>query len=67
MVADISSYIETRDGRKFNDPEVSDEMRARNRAFSKYHAMTIHLNLISMGATLLYGVRLASKLRFDTS
>ncbi|KAH7378335.1 hypothetical protein BKA66DRAFT_560704 [Pyrenochaeta sp. MPI-SDFR-AT-0127] len=44
---------------------VSDEMKKLNRSFSKAHAMSIHLNLLTIGATLWWGWRLASKLRFD--
>jgi len=44
---------------------VSEDRRLLNRAFSRAHAMSIHLNLITMGATLFYGWRLASKLKFD--
>ncbi|KAK0617554.1 hypothetical protein B0T14DRAFT_391109, partial [Immersiella caudata] len=40
----------------------SDQMRRLNRVFSKNHAMCIHLNLITMGAMLVYGWRLASKM-----
>ncbi|KAK3316927.1 hypothetical protein B0H66DRAFT_562412 [Apodospora peruviana] len=43
----------------------SDEMRRLNRLFSKNHAMSIHLNLVSMGAMLLYGLRLASRLNLE--
>lgn len=56
--------VETRDGRKFNDPETtSEEMRTRNRTFSKNHAMSIHLNLLAVGATVWYGIRLASRVQ----
>lgn len=54
---------ETKDGKKFNDPELSDEMRVKNKAFSHNHAMSIHLNLLAVGATLWYGLRLASKIQ----
>jgi len=40
----------------------SSEMQKLNRLFSKNHAMCIHLNLISMGAMLFYGWRLASRI-----
>jgi hypothetical protein len=54
---------ETRDSRKPDaGNEMSEDMRLLNRAFSKAHAMSIHLNLITIGATLWYGWRLASKL-----
>ncbi|KAK0707823.1 hypothetical protein B0H67DRAFT_588700 [Lasiosphaeris hirsuta] len=38
------------------------EMQRLNRVFSKNHAMTIHLNLISVAAMMFYGWRLASRL-----
>lgn len=53
---------ETRDGRKYNDPEVSENMKAKNKAFSRAHAMTIHLNLLAIGATIWYGFRLTSRM-----
>ncbi|KAK0733142.1 hypothetical protein B0T26DRAFT_616456, partial [Lasiosphaeria miniovina] len=57
-------HHETRDGsrRSEGDTEVRLEMQKLNRTFSKNHAMSIHLNLISIGAMLFYGVRLASRL-----
>ena len=36
-----------------------------DRRFSRNHAMCIHLNLISIVATVWHGVRLASRLRLD--
>ncbi|KAI9154810.1 Xanthocillin biosynthesis cluster protein D [Paramyrothecium foliicola] len=36
-----------------------------NKRFSRAHAMSIHLNLFSIGATLWYGWRLASRMHFD--
>jgi hypothetical protein len=44
---------------------VSEDMKKLNRAFSRAHAMSIHFNLITIGATLVYGWRLATKLSFD--
>jgi hypothetical protein len=44
---------------------VSGEMKNLNRSFSQAHAMSIHLNLITIGATLFYGWRLGTKLQFD--
>jgi hypothetical protein len=46
---------------------VSEEMKKLNRAFSRTHAMSIHFNLITIGATLVYGWRLAMKLSFDVA
>ncbi|KAL1622111.1 hypothetical protein SLS54_005176 [Diplodia seriata] len=58
----------TRDGRRKHDDGgpagMSEEMRARKRAFSRNHAMSIHLNLLVIGAALAYGVRLAGRMRF---
>ncbi|KAF2794496.1 hypothetical protein K505DRAFT_275084 [Melanomma pulvis-pyrius CBS 109.77] len=60
-------HQETRDARKSSDEgEVSEEMRLLNRKFSRTHAMSIHLNLITVGATLWYGWRLASKLNIGS-
>ena len=53
---------ETKDGKKYNDPDGSEEMKAKNRAFSRAHAMSIHLNLMVVMAHLFYGFRLASRL-----
>jgi hypothetical protein len=58
-------YAETRDGKKYSDKDISDEMRKINKRFSKEHAMAIHLNLLALAASVGYGVRLASKLRFE--
>ncbi|OJD28818.1 uncharacterized protein BKCO1_11000012 [Diplodia corticola] len=64
MVARI--HQETRDGRKRDDGgSAGGGMRERKRAFSRNHAMSIHLNLLSMVATVGYGVALAGRLRFD--
>ncbi len=41
------------------------EMRELNRTFSRYHAMCIHLNLISLGAMVFYGWRLALRIRVE--
>ncbi|KAI0150119.1 hypothetical protein F4776DRAFT_193092 [Hypoxylon sp. NC0597] len=56
-------HQETRDGRKLSDiTELSDDMKALNRSFSRNHAMSIHLNLISIAAMILWGWKLASRL-----
>ncbi|KAI0023894.1 hypothetical protein F4780DRAFT_728263 [Xylariomycetidae sp. FL0641] len=52
------------EGKLLDDVPVSDEMRELNRNFSRSHAMTIHLNLISLGAMLFWGFKLAMKLDF---
>jgi hypothetical protein len=46
--------------------EASIEMGHLNRSFSKIHAMSIHLNLITIIATLYYGWRLASRFKFES-
>ncbi|PSN59286.1 hypothetical protein BS50DRAFT_508751, partial [Corynespora cassiicola Philippines] len=43
---------------------INDPRRELNRSFSRAHAMSIHLNLVTIGATLWYGWRLASRLHF---
>jgi hypothetical protein len=58
----------TRDAQlKLEAGDVSDNMKKLNRSFSRAHAMSIHLNLITIGATLLYGWRLATKIDFDVA
>lgn len=44
---------------------VSKDMESLNRAFSRNHAMSIHLNVITIVATLFYGWRLASRLKIQ--
>jgi hypothetical protein len=56
----------TRDAQlKLEANSVSDDMMSLNRLFSRAHAMSIHLNLITIGATLVYGWRLTTKIGFD--
>jgi len=56
-------HQETRDGRKYNDLEnQSAEMKTINRQFKTVHAMSIHVNLIAIIATVWYGIVLGSKL-----
>lgn len=62
---DLRVCLETRDSRLLdgeaaNEPSL--EMQKLNRVFSRNHAMCIHLNLISIGATLVYGAKLASQI-----
>lgn len=65
-IADI--FAATRDADlKLEPGAVSEEMKKLNRAFSRAHAMSIHFNLITIGATLVYGWRLAMKLNFDVA
>ncbi|KAH6686761.1 hypothetical protein F5X68DRAFT_261771 [Plectosphaerella plurivora] len=59
----------TRDGKKTtaDDPaKPSPEMQALNRDFSSAHAMSIHLNLVTIAATIYYGLTLASRLQFSS-
>jgi hypothetical protein len=42
--------------------EVSEEMQGLNRSFSRAHAMSIHLNFITIIATLFHGWQLSSRL-----
>ncbi|GAB1316419.1 hypothetical protein MFIFM68171_06629 [Madurella fahalii] len=66
-------HQETRDtradparARNHADKVISPDMKRLKRAFSRNHAMTIHLNLITIGAMLCYGWRLASRLTFES-
>jgi len=55
--------VETRDGRKYTELEgQSMTMRGINKRFRKFHAASIHVNLIGMLATVVYGVLLGQKL-----
>jgi hypothetical protein len=61
-----NSDVATRDAKLEVDAgRVSDEMKILNRYFSRAHVMSIHLNFMTIGATLWYGLQLASSLRFD--
>lgn len=44
------------------DAKPSEDMKRLNRVFSKNHAMSIHLNLITIGSVLFHGWILASSL-----
>ena len=42
--------------------EASDDMKRIKKDFSRAHAMSIHLNAISIGMTICYGFLLASRM-----
>lgn len=66
VLAPPSPGPETIDGRVRSEKEnVSEEMRRISRHFSRNHAMSIHLNLIAILATIWYGFALASKVKMD--
>jgi hypothetical protein len=44
---------------------VSEAMAKLNRSFSRAHAMSIHLNLVNIGAMVWYGWHLASSMKFE--
>ncbi|KAI1174433.1 hypothetical protein F4777DRAFT_589213 [Nemania sp. FL0916] len=49
-----------------DDAETSiPDMQGLHRSFSRNHAMSIHLNLLSLGAMLWWGWRLASSLNLE--
>jgi hypothetical protein len=50
---------------KAEDAKVSNKMLKRTKAFKHNHAMSIHLNLLAVGAMVWYGIRLAGRLRFS--
>ncbi len=63
---------ETRDGlqKQTTDDHVvsetpSPEMQRISRSFSRNHAMSIHLNLLTIGAMLWWGYKLASNLNLE--
>ncbi|KAI1735835.1 hypothetical protein F4680DRAFT_452498 [Xylaria scruposa] len=65
-------HQETRDGlQKQTTDDVdaaedpSPEMQRLRRSFSRNHAMSIHLNLLSIGAMLWWGWKLASSLNLE--
>lgn len=59
----LTRYPEVKDGKSYQRVEgMSAEMERLNHQFSRNHAMSIHLNAISMVATVIYGFRLASRL-----
>jgi hypothetical protein len=58
--------VATKDARmNLASDAVNEETKKLNRAFSRAHAMSIHLNLLTIGATLFYGWRLSKKLSYD--
>ncbi len=59
--------VETRDGRGYADGVQGEEMKAVMRGFSKAHAMSIHINLVTIIATVWYGFVLASKLSYRST
>lgn len=62
-----SQLSATRDStRPAGADEVSEEMQGLNRSFSRAHAMGIHLNLVTIIATLFHGWQLSSRLDFGT-
>ncbi|KAF2019807.1 hypothetical protein BU24DRAFT_419418 [Aaosphaeria arxii CBS 175.79] len=59
-------HQETRDRvHKINEEVVSNDMQKLGREFSRAHAMSIHLNLVTILATVIYGWRLASKMEVN--
>lgn len=56
---------ETKDDKKYNDmKDMTTEMKHVNKKFSRAHAMAIHLNAISIIATVWYGFSLATRIKF---
>jgi hypothetical protein len=50
---------ETKDGKKKDDEEQSDEMKALNKRFEFLHGVSAMLGIAAWGATAWYGVRIA--------
>ncbi|KAL4980360.1 hypothetical protein BDW66DRAFT_54459 [Aspergillus desertorum] len=56
-------HQETRDGKKSYDPPPhSKEMIALNKKFGRLHGLSSLVNLVTLGATIFYGVMLSRKL-----
>ncbi|KAA8898918.1 hypothetical protein FN846DRAFT_900005 [Sphaerosporella brunnea] len=53
---------ETRDGRKYYEEPVSEEMRFLNKRFGVVHGVSSLLNLVGLLSTAAYGIVLGSKL-----
>lgn len=56
--------MNTESQEKQQDGQVGDEEKSRraNRTFTFNHAMSIHINAISLAATILYGFTLSSRI-----
>jgi hypothetical protein len=50
---------ETKDGKKKDDEEQSDEMKSLNKRFEFLHGVSAMLGIAAWGATAWYGVRIA--------
>ncbi|KAL2816786.1 hypothetical protein BDW59DRAFT_153055 [Aspergillus cavernicola] len=56
-------HQETRDGKKSYDPAPhSKEMVALNKKFGRLHGMSSLVNMVTLGATIFYGVVLSKRL-----
>lgn len=62
ILREISGEMEARKGIEGSKSEV---MGILNRSFKQCHAMSIHLNIIAVIATLWYGWHVASHLHFE--
>jgi len=68
MIDRIHQETRDRDSKKHSRAESLEptpEMQAVQKRFKRSHAICIHLNLVTIGATLFWGWTLASKLKFD--
>ena len=66
MSADLKCAVratETKDGKRSWDAAPhSEEMQTLNRQFGQIHGVSSLLNLITMGATLVYGIGLSRRI-----
>jgi len=63
LMCRLDTCTETRDkvqGRAGDAP--SQDMKRLRRGFARDHAMAIHMNLVAIGAMVVYGWRLAGRL-----
>jgi hypothetical protein len=56
-------HQETRDGKKYDDKEKSEAMKALNRQFGVLHGVSSSVNLVGLGGMVWYGVLMAEGLR----
>lgn len=53
------------DGDEDVEQASEEAVDALNKAFRRSHAMSIHLNLVTIGALVIYGWRLALRLKVE--
>lgn len=68
LEVETDTQVETRDKLRLIDGGItSEEMKQLDASFKRTHAMCIHINLLTICATLWYGWRIVARLKFDTA